>query len=1322
MTIKPKPTVEDYLSKLDRNTPYQTLDSNYIEQQEASINYRPEVRLRNLVNRGIPTELPDDLVERGVNRVINRDKLMEIIGVVKPNEVTIDLSNVQASINKLGEHIENNANSIRNSIRDLGILKQNTDTHKQSITALEVSKNQLSASISQINTVIVENNEAIAQQLNEVKVQVGKSILAKISEVRQTIANSNQAQATRIADLESQLGNAKGKISALEQVDTTLQGTLSTKINQVKSELNQSQLTAISKVNQEIQTKSNLLETASHKINVLESNYNNTLSKITQLERTISNSREALAQQVNVLQTGLGNISVGGRNLILDSDRTLTVSANEASRTNELYSLSFDPIDYFWTSLHVLTLSFDVDSDGFTLNNNSFVGLELKVTFLDNSVGFIPATLTEYFKGRFYKTITPAKTFKAVNHIKLIVKNIQTNQPIKLSKPKLELGNVATAWTPAYEDVISKSNAKLEEFKQVHSTENANLAQKLSTLKATLENNQAELRRVENTLTTKTESLSQSNTTLSASFNALTAKLNWTKHTTPVNLNTLIATGNHYLQASNNPTAPINQGGLYVMVNGVDTNTVTQTLWQSNTPNIRYTRTKTNTIWSNWEKSLTNQEINALVNEEKQARATADSATAQKLTELEAKQINDKNDITAKITALQQVDTDTTKSISTVKLELTNQFNTGLSSANSNINNLSNSLSNHEQALTTKLAELTSAYKSADNAVKQEANSKITSLTQTLNNKEQSLAQQINTLTASYRQVDDKVNTNKRSSDSALTAEQQARSNADNALSERLTRLNSDFSTANSTTSGKLNQIERTVSDVNSALSLAKTELNSKFSNLSVGGRNLLLQTSEPKLGTGQTSWYSFFGNNVSNAISEGNEIKVRPNGGSQWKSVAQNSKEGTQANKNTNPVLKELQAGDKVTVSFDAFANTTTDILVIIRCYRISGGFVQTKATVHVNTNYHRYSTTLTVPDLANKDFLSLILEYGSTADVNYKHIKLERGNVATDWSPAPEDTNILIESVDASLNSFKQTQTTKDNASSQKFTQLQASLDSVDNRTKWKEITTVTDLNNLKEQGNYFIKQSNNPNAPVINWIYVSVDKANNARIKQTVWADNHASNIYTRLWTDNRWLVWEQTPSSSDVANKASATALNDLKTTVDRVNGRITTEATKTTELQTNLNNQSSKITEQTRSIDGIKAVKAITVDNNGVISGYGLISELQNGRITSRFGINADQFYIGNPNNNRKLFTVYTSPQNVNGVNVPAGTYLNSAYIQNGSIDVAKINKASIGNLSALSANIGHFKSAQSGARLEIKDTVLLVYDANNTLRVRLGLW
>ena len=84
--------------------------------------------------------------------------------------------------------------------------------------------------------------------------------------------------------------------------------------------------------------------------------------------------------------------------------------------------------------------------------------------------------------------------------------------------------------------------------------------------------------------------------------------------------------------------------------------------------------------------------------------------------------------------------------------------------------------------------------------------------------------------------------------------------------------------------------------------------------------------------------------------------------------------------------------------------------------------------------------------------------------------------------------------------------------------------------------------------------------------------------------------------------------------------------------------------------------------------------------------------------------------------------VLTSAKTINGVSVPAGTYIESAYIHNGSIDIAKINKASITNLSAISANIGHFKSAPTGARLEIKDSLLSVYDANNKLRVRLGLW
>ena len=157
------------------------------------------------------------------------------------------------------------------------------------------------------------------------------------------------------------------------------------------------------------------------------------------------------------------------------------------------------------------------------------------------------------------------------------------------------------------------------------------------------------------------------------------------------------------------------------------------------------------------------------------------------------------------------------------------------------------------------------------------------------------------------------------------------------------------------------------------------------------------------------------------------------------------------------------------------------------------------------------------------------------------------------------------------------------------------------------------------------------------------------------------------------------------------------------------------------VQTTVNDNTASIQTQQQSINGLYAQYTVKVDVNGRVSGFGLASS----STQSDFAIRADKFYIAPPEGTGKgdsPFMVLTSSQTINGTVVPAGTYIKSAYIHNGSIDVAKINKASITSLSALSANIGHFKSAESGARLEIKDSLLSVYDAKGMLRVRLGLW
>ena len=126
--------------------------------------------------------------------------------------------------------------------------------------------------------------------------------------------------------------------------------------------------------------------------------------------------------------------------------------------------------------------------------------------------------------------------------------------------------------------------------------------------------------------------------------------------------------------------------------------------------------------------------------------------------------------------------------------------------------------------------------------------------------------------------------------------------------------------------------------------------------------------------------------------------------------------------------------------------------------------------------------------------------------------------------------------------------------------------------------------------------------------------------------------------------------------------------------------------------------------------GIKGEYTIKMFGNNVIGGFGLALDKNN---VFDFAIRADKFYIAPPEGTGKgvsPFMVLTSSQTINGTVVPAGTYIQSAYIHNGSIDIAKINKASITSLSALSANIGTLTTSDergtftyTGSKIELRD-------------------
>ena len=106
--------------------------------------------------------------------------------------------------------------------------------------------------------------------------------------------------------------------------------------------------------------------------------------------------------------------------------------------------------------------------------------------------------------------------------------------------------------------------------------------------------------------------------------------------------------------------------------------------------------------------------------------------------------------------------------------------------------------------------------------------------------------------------------------------------------------------------------------------------------------------------------------------------------------------------------------------------------------------------------------------------------------------------------------------------------------------------------------------------------------------------------------------------------------------------------------------------------TDLEATKAQIEVQAETIDGLSAKYTVKTDVNGHVAGFGLASTANDsGQITSEFIINADRFAIAR---NGSDTTAPSVPFSVVAAStgVPAGVYMNSAFIKNASITSAKI--------------------------------------------------
>ena len=258
----------------------------------------------------------------------------------------------------------------------------------------------------------------------------------------------------------------------------------------------------------------------------------NAESGISALRETVTRQDAARSSEINTLTAKLESVEVGGRNYALSTaaaDKILTVSGNNQTKSVTLdVSSSLD-----LKQGDALIIACDLD----IVNATSMfgkpyprIGVELSVTYSDNTIGYFSAWYDEAVKDapktlkrRLVAKHTVAKDVKAVRGL-IVQARYQTSDSIKVSGVKLERGTVATDWSPAPEDsnadasALSALSAELTAYKAAQVETDKAQTEEIRAAKAVASGNQAEITRLQTAKAEKDEVATIARNALSAEW------------------------------------------------------------------------------------------------------------------------------------------------------------------------------------------------------------------------------------------------------------------------------------------------------------------------------------------------------------------------------------------------------------------------------------------------------------------------------------------------------------------------------------------------------------------------------------------------------------------------------------------------------------------------------------------------------------------------------------------------------------------------------------------------------------------------------------
>ncbi|PEB96667.1 phage tail spike protein [Bacillus cereus] len=174
-------------------------------------------------------------------------------------------------------------------------------------------------------------------------------------------------------------------------------------------------------------------------------------NKTNEIETTANGTRQKLSE----LETTVNNTNVGVRNYVLDSDKYIypPSTMQNFKFANDLKDLQGKQV--------TLSVSVEIKNAKTGVSPNNRIGFEPSIRYSDNSIQHLGAWLR----------ITDGMNFKGIISTTVWIKDIEvlkTEQNavyiqcggdyVKVGRPKIEIGNKVTDWTPAPEDQVTTTD------------------------------------------------------------------------------------------------------------------------------------------------------------------------------------------------------------------------------------------------------------------------------------------------------------------------------------------------------------------------------------------------------------------------------------------------------------------------------------------------------------------------------------------------------------------------------------------------------------------------------------------------------------------------------------------------------------------------------------------------------------------------------------------------------------------------------------------------------------------------------------------------